>query len=199
MAITATSLRGKTRSARDALSVVSVSLEYFRRQQPDPTLPAEVPESPGQPFRMNLLPLDNRDGEKLVFPYNPEEYSTEQPVNWQPHGANGAVNDRIRWQGNGPKKTQWELLLDDYHWPDGNRTGSENGTRLEDLLRQLELWHTQPSIVTQEPPLLFLQFGSKIFLGNITSLRSRKLRLNPQGDALAASVAMEFTENDSDN
>lgn len=137
------------------------------------------------PYRVTLTAL--RTGETLIWPYNPESWTTEHNARWRARGASGAQRDLSDWEGNDPIRVRFRQLLGPR--PDGDPLDVER------VVHQLEVWTGILDEVTGEPPLLFLSIGRSGWPVVIESLPVNRLRTAPTGEATQAEIDVTFRVN----
>lgn len=143
-------------------------------------------------YRMTFRALDRPGSPTLRLPYNPESYEIRPAPRWTPQNGAGAEFDNLDWEGNSPRVLSYSHLLTTQN------TGREEGGDVESVIRDFDLWSTQPTLATQRPTRVRVTAGEAIeaLVGVITSVSYRRVQTSPEGRAITAEFEVEITENE---
>ena len=143
------------------------------------------------PYQMTFLAIDERAGNRLRLPYNPESYEIRVAPRWSPRGGAGAEVDGSDWEGNTPRTLSYSHLLTAQNVP------GPLGGDVESVIQQFDTWATRPTLATQRPTRLRVTAGDGLhFVGVISSVTYRRVRVTAAGLALTAEFDVELMESD---
>lgn len=139
-----------------------------------------------QRYQVTIAFLFPQETTVLALPHNPERWDTERAARWTPRNAAGAEVDTSDWEGNEPVRVPIEFVTT------SQGIGSaELEVRLLNL-EELPFVVRPPAI---EPPIVNVNMGLHEYRGSITRVRVTRERVDEQGAAEIARVALELLIN----
>jgi nucleoid-associated protein YgaU len=150
--------------------------------------------------KLKITPLPPSKLKEIMVMFNPNSYSIEKSVSWEPSGGEGGKTQRkfnaptLTFGGGGSRTLALELFYD----------ATESADRVRDVRREtgkiVALTRIMADRRNPHPPVCKVSWGSKVknsdfpFTGVVTSLTQRFTLFSRTGEPLRATLNVSFRE-----
>lgn len=148
-----------------------------------------------RPYEVTITPMTPDDSSRahgsytnpITLPYNPEEYTIAVVPNWAPRQAAATGHHRqfSDYEHTEPRRLTTQQVLQPVGDPDA----------CERIRTHLEAWAGRPTTLEARPTLVQIQFGTRLFIGNIDHFEYTARQTDAQGRIRTMEFSLTITEN----